>query len=71
MFHYTDLGLECEQRQTQEDSKRDKQRLHDYDIIIERSDHSKRESLQECEGRQQDEIPWVAVAFPEEKTEID
>ena len=47
------------------------QSLHDDVCRVERGEDAEREGLHEREGRQEDEVPGVAVTLPVEQSEVD
>jgi hypothetical protein len=51
--------------------EQDLQCLHNNDIVIECHHNSERECFHKCEGRQQNEVQRMAVAFPVEHSEVD
>jgi len=59
------LGLEREQGESQEDTKRNQQGLEHNDLIVEGDNDAQRHALHNREGRQKDEVDRIAVSFPE------
>jgi len=65
------FGLEGEHGQAKEDASGDEQGLKYDNVPVERDSNAKSESFHKSECRQENKVPWVCVALPEEKAKVD
>ena len=59
------LRLTSKQRQRHKNAKREYERLQHYPALIETRYHTDTVGFEACEAGEEDEVGWVALAFPE------